>query len=181
MTGWDDLGFAVDYEVDAGIEYPGDGDWGIAEYTVPGRSAWETTAAAAIIRPASGDPWLLSTGMVHGAELYGAPEPWQLCVFGWQERAVLVDTRAPEERVELDGYPLSIARARDENLLLLADESSIWAADSRGIVWRHDHLFADELRIRRTDNGRIVCRGFDHSPTRTELTLDARTGNLIPD
>jgi hypothetical protein len=141
-----------------------------------------TPAAIAILRPTAAEAFVLASAFVELGALYAAPDSALLCVVDRFHSAVLVDTTQPQNQSRLPVDPVGVAAALDENLLLLADRTSITAVGRGGVAWKSDHIFTDDLHIRRTDNGRIVCRGWNYSVSSTrpvEITLDARTGQVI--
>jgi hypothetical protein len=141
-----------------------------------------TPAPIAIIRPIGGEAFVLAAALFELGSLYATPDPALICVFERFQGVVLVDTTQPQNQKALAVYPVGIAAARDEDLLIINGWSSITAVGRDGVAWESDRLFDDDLHIRRTDNGRIVCRGWNFSVSSTEpveVTLDARTGELI--
>jgi hypothetical protein len=142
-----------------------------------------TAGPVAIIRPVALDPFVLSAAFIELGTLYATPDPHKICVFGRFDRVVLVDTTNPDNQEVLPLFPVGVASALDEQLLLIHDEASVTALGVDGIVWTSRDVVADDLHIRRTDNGRIVCRGWDVRDGvegTVEVTLDARTGEIIP-
>ena len=172
MVFFDELGFRANYEVDDEPEYPGDGIWDIPEFTIRG------TAPVAIVRPHARDPWLLATKFDSIGGLYATPDPDLLCVLDRGRLPILVDVRDPTRRIALDLAPIRVASALDEKLLLFAESQRVtaWAAD--GIRWVSEPVVADDLKFKRTDNGRIVCVGVDNYEF-VEVVLDASTGRPI--
>jgi hypothetical protein len=182
MVFWDDLGFTTDYSVDPDPEFPADGNWGAPEVRV-GSTGSLLGGPQAVISPRAGAAWVLSTHFTDIGSLYGTPDPDSICVVDRFEQATLVDTLQPLKQTRLVATPISAAAALDEGLLLIADERRVTAFGIAGLAWTSVDLFDRDLHIRRTDNGRIVCRGWDltRSTTRpVEATLIARTGAKIP-
>jgi hypothetical protein len=172
---WDDLGFATNYAVEIDPEYPGDGEWseprfGDADLPIIGR-----------ISPDQEPTWLLSASTDDVVGLYGTPGPNVLCLFERFDQAVLINVRDPSSQFDTGVLaPLSVHAVVESGLLLVATEFDLTALGRDGIVWRSARLFTDDLRVRRTDNDRIVCRGWNYwESAPTEITLDALTGEQI--
>ena len=179
-TFFDDLGFETTYTLDRTLEYPPDGEWGLPEVVVKGRRLHADPAPRAIVRPRESAPFLLSDTFVSGVEFYGSPDPRMLCAFSQFGTAVLLDTEEPHASIDLPVYATAVAAATDENLLLFAEFTRVIAVGPLGVVWTSEEVFTDDLHIRRSDNGRIVCRGYRYYEDKTsEITLDAATGHLI--
>jgi hypothetical protein len=141
-----------------------------------------TPAPIAIVRPQDAEPFVLAAAFVEVGGLYATADPRRICVFERYAEAVLVDTVHPDDQRILTLHPVGVFAALDEQLLLVHGETSVTAVGIDGIKWESDDLFADDLHIRRTDNGRIVCRGWNYNVSSTapvEVTLDARTGKVI--
>jgi hypothetical protein len=148
------------------------------------RGALPTPGPVAVIKPAGGQPFALSTAFREFGGLNATPDPNVICIFRRFQGISLVDVRRPEGVTHhfLNGV-LGVAAALDENLLLIHDEGEVRAFAADGPRWTSERLMDDELRIRRTDNRRIVCRGWKYlQPSgieEIEVTLDAATGKLI--
>ena len=180
MVFYDDLGFATNYTVDAEIEYPGDGDWGIEQINVDGMRGYLAAGPQALIRPKIREPWLLAADLPELGSLYGSSDPDAICLVSRFDRAVLIDTEKPSLQTTIHDYPVSVASVLDHGLLLIADYWAITAYDSWGLRWESKQLVADDLHIRRTDGDWIVCRGAGTNPAHPlEITVDARTGEVI--
>jgi hypothetical protein len=157
-------------------EYPGNGDWGMPTFEVGAGGA-----PVAVIRPADGDPWLLSTKFDSVGTLYATPNPDLVCVMDRLREPAMVDVVDPAKQFSLDIAPVRAAAAIDEQLLLFADWQTVTAWGVDGIRWVSEPIFEYDLHIGRTDNGRIVCTGANYAATaRWEVTLDAATGRVIP-
>lgn len=181
MVFWDDLGFATNYSVDPAPEFPADGNWGAPEVRVDGGSL--LGGPQALISPRTGAAWVLSTRFMDVGSLYGTPDPDALCLVDRFEHAIVVHTLDPLKQTHLAVVPISVAAALDERLLLIGDERRVTAFGAEGLAWTSVDLFDRDLRIRRTDSGRIVCRGWDRTRSTAapvEATLDARTGTRLP-
>jgi hypothetical protein len=140
-----------------------------------------TPAPVAIVRPKDGEPFVLAAAFVEFGALYASAHPLRLCLFERFDKAVLFDVTDPDDQVDLVSQPVGVAAALDEQLLLINDERSVTAIGVDGIQWTSPDLFTDDLHIRRTDNARIVCRGWNYwEKSQSEVTLDARTGEIIP-
>jgi hypothetical protein len=150
---------------------------------LPRSGTLPTPCPIAIIRPLALEPFVLSAAFIELGSLYATPDPHRICVLGRFDRVVLVDTTNPDSQEILSFSPVGVASALDEQLLLIHDEASVTALGVDGILWTSGKVVADDLHIRRTDNGRIVCRGWDIRDGvegAVEVTLDARTGEIIP-
>jgi len=177
MVYWDDLGFETAYTVDPEPEYPGDGDWRMPALGVSDEGPG---APIAVIRPTDREPWLLSVRVSTVGEIYGAPDPHQICLARRFEPPVVLDVRDPARQVSVDIDAIHVAAAVDEGLILFADWNSVTAWDGRDIRWRSGQLVEYDLHFRRTGHGRIVCVGTDYeSVRRFEVTLDAVTGSTL--
>jgi hypothetical protein len=180
MVFWDDLGFATDYRVEPEPEYPGDGEWRYRDVFVGLHDDLRSVGPQALIEPLSGEPWLLRAGFSGLGALYGHPNPSIICLFERYARVTLINTQDPGQQALIDEQPVSVASAVDEQLLLIGGWAHVTAYDSEGPKWTSAPLFDDDLHIRRTDNGRIVCRGHrPESLAPVEVTLDARTGEVM--
>jgi hypothetical protein len=149
---------------------------------VGGSGGLPTPSPIAIVHPKDADPFVLAAAFVGVGALYATADPCCLCVFERYAEAVLIDTRHPDVQRELTVYPVGVFAALDEQLLLVHGETSVLAVGIDGVKWESADLFTDDLHIRRTDNGRIVCRGWNYNVSSTapvEVTLDARTGKVI--
>jgi hypothetical protein len=180
MVFWDDLGLATNYTVDAEVEYPGDGVWGIEQVRIAGMSGALAAGPQALIRPALREPWLLVAGFPELGSLYASADPGALCMVSRFDRAVLINTEEPSVQTLIHDNPVSVASSLDHGLLLIADFWTISAFDSTGLRWQSKQLVEDDLHIRRTDGDWIVCRGAGVDPAHpVEVTVDARTGDVI--
>ena len=180
MVFWDDLGFATNYTVDATPEYPGDGVWSYRDVFVGLPGDLRSVGPQALIEPMSGEPWLLRAGFSELGALYGHPDPSIICLFERHVRVTLINTLEPNQQILIDDQPVSIASVIDEQLLLVGGWAHVAAYGTDGLNWTSAQLFDDDLHIRRTDNGRIVCRGLRAGNlVPVEVTLDARTGEVI--
>jgi hypothetical protein len=176
MVFFDELGFAANYTVDAEPEYPGDGDWGLPEFHVLGAGLG---GPVAIMRPMDAAPWLLSATFGHPGAIYATPAPDILCVMEQFTFVTLIDVRTPSAQTRLDVSAVRVSAALDEQLLLLAGWSAVTAWAPEGIRWVSNDVL-DDIHIRRTDNGRIVCTGMRAGVVgEAEVTLDAATGRVI--
>ena len=179
---FDDLGFAAEYAVETDLEFPADGDWGFPEIRIRDNGA-VFGGPLAIIRPTDGQPWVLLSDLHGIGMIYGTPNPRLVCLVDRFRSIVAIDIDNPNDQTRLDVfYPVSIASAPDLGLLFVGDNEQVTAFGVRGMGWRSGPVFDDDLRIRRTDNERIVCRGWNYSVSTTapvEVTLDARTGEVI--
>jgi hypothetical protein len=177
MVYWDDLGFTTAYTVDPEPEYPGDGAWGMIARGVNGE---DPGAPIAVIRPTDLKPWLLTARVPTVGELYGSPDPHQICIARRFEQPVMLDVRDPGRQDSVDIGAIHVAAAVDEGLILFADWDSVTAWDGRDIRWSTDPIVQYDLHFRRTGHGRIVCVGTDFESTkRFEVTLDAATGAIV--
>jgi hypothetical protein len=177
MVYWDSLGFETAYTVDPEPEYPGDGDWHMPTFSVTGE---EPGAPIAVIRPTDLEPWALSVRVQTVGEIYGAPDPHQICLVRRFEPPVAFDVRDPARQVSVDIGAIHVAAAVEEGLILFADWDSVTAWDGRDIRWRSGSLVEYDLHFRRTGHGRIVCIGTNYESTkRYEVTLDAATGETV--
>jgi hypothetical protein len=180
MVFWDDLGFATNYSVDSDLEYPGDGSWDYPERRILKPGSDLLGGPQALIRPAQAEPWLLVTGFTSLGALYGTADPEVICVFEQFDRLVFVNVRDPAMQANIDDlYPVRIAAAVDEGLLLVCDWNGITAVATDGVRWHAPDLIYD-LHVTRADGDRIYYRGTDPVGRKTRGSVDARTGNVIP-
>lgn len=180
---WDDLGFRTEYAVDPEPDYPGDGVWTSRQVSIAGTNSVLARGAVALVTPDDSNPWLLDAEIPQVGGLYGTPHPSALLYFDRFTRAVIIDVRDPDAQTELEFRPVSVAMARDEQLLLIGGADRVLAWGVNGIAWVSEAVMDADLHIRRTDNGRIVCRGTrlgDSIPSTAEVTLDASTGRILP-
>ena len=180
MVFWDDLGFVTNYTVDAEIEYPGDGEWGYEQHRLADARSDRVGGPQALIRPAHGDPWLLTTAFAGLGALYATADPDVICVFEQFDRIVLVNVSEPTIQMTMDDvYPVRIAASVDQGLLLVCDWNGITAIGNDGVRWRAPDLIYD-LHVTRADGDRIYFRGT-HPGESVEArgSIDARTGGVI--
>jgi hypothetical protein len=179
MVFWDDLGFRTNYEVEADLDYPGDDGW-----THPIVLVGNELGAGPIaeIIPSDEPTWLLSAELVGVVGLYGCPDPDRLCLVERGKRAVLVRAAAPHDQLELPITPTRISAVHDPSLLLITEVETVAAFAADGSRRWRSRPIAFDLHILRTDNGRIVCRGFARDgATNVIATLDAETGAYLED
>jgi len=177
MVYWDDLGFDTNFAVDSDLEYPGDGRWTSPQVLVGDELG---AGPLAEISPFEDAPWLLASGLTSVGGLYGCPDPDALCVFARGESAVFVGVREPHTQTRLGITPVRIASAHEPSLLLMTEVDSVSAFDADGSRRWRSKAIALDLHILRTDNGRIVCRGFGLDASTTVVaTLDAATGAFL--
>ncbi len=179
---FDDLGFAADYSVDTELEYPGDGNWGFPEFRVRANGS-SFGGPRAIIRPTGGEAWVLVSDLSDIGAIYATPNPRMLCLVDRFSTAITIDVDDPADQTVLDvARPMSVAGAPDVELLFIGDDARVTAFGLHGLQWQSEALFDDDLRIRRTDNERVLCRGWNYTLSTTapiEVTLDAHTGEVI--
>jgi hypothetical protein len=140
-------------------------------------------APVAIIRPTDADPFVLAASFVEHGALYASADPRRLCVFERFDDAILIDTTNPSDQKSVSTHAVGVFAALDEQLLLVHDEVSVTAIGAAGVAWQSAPIVTDDLHIRRADNGRIVCRGWNYKLSSTqpvEVTLDAATGAVLP-
>ena len=181
MVFWDDLGFPTEYSVDAEPEFPAGGEWDypLVEINLGGSVVG---GPQMIVSPGMTDPWVLGAHFTDIGSIYATPDPNSLRVADRFNRVMMVNVVRPADQTKLWDRPLTIARAPDAGLLLIADEVRVSAFGADGHRWTSAVLFDDDLRIRRTDNRRIVCRGWSatgRSAAPVEVTLNAETGKVI--
>jgi hypothetical protein len=177
---FDDLGFVTEYSVETEIEFPAHGDWGFPEIRVRDNGL-VFGGPLAVVSPAASEPWVLVSDLQNIGTLYATPNPRLLCLVNRFVSVIVIDVDHPNDQTQLDvADPLSVAGAPDLGLLLLGDEQRVTAFGVGGRGWQSKPIFDYDLRIRRTDNERIVCRGWFHDATApVEVTLDAHTGEVI--
>lgn len=180
MVFWDDLGFATNYTVDPGPEYPGNGSWDYPEHRIFKPGSDLVGGPQALIRPEHADPWLLVTGFTTLGALYATADPDVICVFEQFDRVVFVNVRDPATQALIDDvYPVRIAAAIDEGLLLVCDWNGITAIGVDGVRWRAPDLIYD-LHVTRADGDRIYFRGtVPGESVEARGSLDAPTGDII--
>lgn len=178
---YDGLGFPADYTVDADIEYPGDGNWGMPVVEVSGGPTLPTPSPVAIIRPVGAEPWVLAAGFSGVGALYGAPDPAQVCVVDRYDRVVFVNVRTRDQQDQGVRHPVHVAAAVDYGLLLIAEADAITAIGADGIRWRAAGLVGADLHITRSDGERVYFRGVGFGYIgQLRGSLDTRTGALFP-
>ncbi len=180
MVFWDDLGFVTNYAVDAELEFPGDGGWDYPERRIHRPGSELIGGPQALIRPGDATPWLLVTGFTTLGALYATADPDVLCVFEQFSRVTFVDVRDPAVQMTVDDlYPVRVAGAVDEGLLLVLDWSGITAIGADGVRWRQPDL-AYDIHVTRSDGDRIYFRGGNlEVGAEIRGSLDARTGDLF--
>jgi hypothetical protein len=123
---------------------------------------------------------VLSAGFFGLGQLFGSPDPDELCVVERFDRVVLANTRTRQQRDQGIRNPVHVAAALDHRLLLIAEASSITAIGVDGIRWTSTALVGDDLHITRSDGDRIYFRGFDlNGVDQVRGSLDAATGEVI--
>ena len=180
MVFWDDLGFATNYAVDPGLEYPGDGSWDYPEHRIIKPGSDLVGGPQALIRPEQADPWLLVTGFTNLGALYATADPDVICVFEQFDRIVFVSVSEPTIQMTMDDvYPVRIAASVDQGLFLVCDWNGITAIGVGGVRWRAPDLIYD-LHVTRADGDRIYFRGTAPGESvEAHGALDARTGDVM--
>jgi hypothetical protein len=177
MVYWDDLGFDTNFTIDADLEYPGDDAWSHPRVLVGDELG---AGPIAEIAPAEDATWLLAADLTGVTGLYGCPDPDAVCLVTRGVSAVLVGAARPHTQTRLNVTPTRVAAAHEPSLLLFTEIDSVSASKADGTrLWRSKAIALD-LHILRTDNGRIVCRGFGLDGSTTVVaTLDAASGAFL--
>jgi hypothetical protein len=139
-----------------------------------------TPGPVAIIRPADGEPWVLSVAFAGLGQLCASPDPDAFCVFERHGRVAFVNTRTHRQTDLGIANPVHVAAALDHELLLIAELDSITAIGADGIRWTSPVLVGVDLHITRSDGDRIYFRCFDvNGIDQVRGSLDAATGEVI--
>jgi hypothetical protein len=158
-----DLTFEHDYEIDVLPELPGRAK-DRTFYFPPGRKHG-SIGLVVQVKPRGGDPWhgiVLADSDGLAAFVSSCPHPGELCLAAGTNGFV-VDVSDPGGATPLPTSPITDVRpAPEDELLLLADETTVAALGRDGLVWRTGRLCWDGLRVRVVEKG--VVRGEGWSP-----------------
>ena len=180
MVFWDDLGFPTNYTVDAELKFPGDGRWDFPERRIVRPGSDLIGGPQALITPRDTPPWRLVTGFMGLGALYATAHAHVLCVFEQFSHVTFVDVRDPAVQMTPDDlYPVRIAGAVEQGVLLVLDWAGITAIGADGVRWRQSDL-AYDIHVTRSDGDRIYYRGGNLGVgPEIRGSLDAQTGEVI--
>jgi hypothetical protein len=180
MARFQTLGFSTEYSVEEDPEFPSDGVWAHRQVRIDSPGSSLVGGPQALITPTTGDPWYLTASLAHFGELYATPDPHRICLFEQFERAVLIDTRQPQLQETLDVYRVRVSSSVDHGILLISSWTDLTAVGIEGVRWSARDLVMDDLHVERVNGDRIQCRGYRGSAVQIRLTVDARTGEVVP-
>lgn len=189
---FDDLGFAVAYDVDIDPEFPATGRWNVAVHhfhrdgrcdgTDEFRSKWGAPMVVRIT-PDGEAAWvaMAEAGGLHSfSGTFGAPRRTTLAIVNGG-CAYVVDVLDPAAYAVIPKAPVTCVSAEPAlGLLLLATFSELVAIDTDGLLWVTERLVLDDLQIQRVTPDAITATGTTIEGTvRATVTVDPLTGAVV--
>jgi hypothetical protein len=189
---FDDLGFAVAYDVEVDPEFPSAGRWSIAVHhfhrdgrcdnTEEFRSRWGPPIVARI-RPDGEEAWvaMAEAGGLHSfSGAFGAPGETTLAIISGG-CGYVVDVLDPDAYAVIPATPVTGVSAEPAlGLLFLVTFCELIAVDRDGLLWVTERLVLDDLQIQRVTPDLITATGTTiEGAVRASVTVDPTTGALV--
>ncbi|MGI8773168.1 MAG: hypothetical protein ACR2JE_17230 [Acidobacteriaceae bacterium] len=142
----------------------------------------ERGALELLVRPQGAEVFLATCALGFASPavptgVWSCPHPDSMCAVAGGY-AYMVNTRAPEQWIQIPFRPVTEVRAlRDADLLLFASFHTLLAWGPEGRVWQSGRLSWEGVRLGEVRDGRLQGWGWD-MPTDTEMefALDLSTG-----